>query len=57
MFGFVGLAAGTGATTGFLTSLGCSSWLLRAAGIVLLALKPSNDWYRYRGWQRANGQG
>ena len=27
------------------------------AGIVLLALKPSNEWYRFRGWQRATGQG
>jgi hypothetical protein len=24
---------------------------------VLLALKPSNEWYRYRGWLRATGQG
>jgi hypothetical protein len=23
---------------------------------VLLALKPSNDWYRFRAWQRANGR-
>ncbi|HET6391334.1 MAG TPA: hypothetical protein VFG13_00795 [Blastococcus sp.] len=57
VFGFFGLAAGTGATTGFLTSLGWFQLLLSAVGIVLLALKPSNDWYRYRGWQRANGQG
>ena len=57
VFGFVGPAAGTGATTGFLTSLAWFQLLLSAVGIVLLALKPSNDWYRYRGWQRANGQG
>ncbi len=55
--GLFGLAAGTGATTGFLTSLGWFQLLLSAVGVVLLALKPSNDWYRYRGWQRANGQG
>jgi hypothetical protein len=30
---------------------------LTLAGVVLLALKPSHEWYRYRGWQRANGQG
>jgi hypothetical protein len=30
--------------------------LLQVAGIVLLALPPSNDWYRYRGWARAGGQ-
>jgi hypothetical protein len=23
---------------------------------VLLALQPSNEWYRFRSWQRANGQ-
>ena len=31
-------------------------WLL-FAGIVLLAQKPANEWYRYRGWLRATGQG
>ena len=31
--------------------------LLLIAAVVLLALKPSNDWYRFRGWQRATGQG
>ena len=30
--------------------------LLDAVAIVLLALKPSNEWYRYRGWLRATGQ-
>jgi hypothetical protein len=24
---------------------------------VLLALAPSNEWYRFRSWQRATGQG
>lgn len=57
VFGLIGVAAGGGQTTGFLTSLGWFQLLLTAAGIVLLALKPSSDWYRYRGWQRANGQG
>jgi hypothetical protein len=57
VFALVGLAAGAAESTGFLTSLGWFQLLLTAAGLVLLALKPSNDWYRYRSWQRANGQG
>jgi hypothetical protein len=57
VFGMAGLAAGGDQSTGFLTSLGWFQLLLTAAGIVLLALKPSNDWYRFRSWQRANGQG
>jgi hypothetical protein len=51
--GLVGLAGGT-AQSGFLSSLSIFQLLLAIAGIVLLALKPSNDWYRYRGWQRAS---
>jgi len=54
--GVAGLGAGS-ALGGFLTSLGVFQLLLTIAGIVLLALKPSNEWYRYRGWQRATGQG
>jgi hypothetical protein len=57
LFGLFGLAAGASQSTGFLTSLGWFQLLLTAAGIVLLAMKPSNDWYRYRSWQRATGQG
>jgi len=58
LFSLVGLAAGVGQTgNGFLTSLGWFQTILVAVAIVALALKPSNDWYRYRGWQRANGQG
>jgi hypothetical protein len=41
---------------GFAAALGVFQLLLTIAGVVLLALKPSNEWYRYRGWQRANGQ-
>jgi hypothetical protein len=26
-------------------------------GGVFHLLKPSNEWYRFRGWQRATGQG
>ncbi|UOY00809.1 hypothetical protein [Blastococcus sp. PRF04-17] len=57
VFGLVGLAAPAPGQSGFQTSLGWFSFLLTLAGIVLLALKPSNDWYRFRGWQRATGQG
>ena len=54
-FGLVGLSGDTG-QTGFATSMGWFTLLFTAAGIVLLALKPSHDWFRYRRWQRANGQ-
>jgi hypothetical protein len=56
--GLFGLA-GAGATgqSGFVTALGFFQLILTIAAIVLLALKPSNEWYRYRGWQRASGQG
>ncbi len=40
----------------FLTALSVFQLILTIAGIVLLALKPSSDWYRYRGWLRATGQ-
>jgi hypothetical protein len=53
--GLVSLAAGS-ASEGFLGALGVCQLLLVLAGIVLLALKPSNDWYRYRSWQRSTGQ-
>jgi hypothetical protein len=45
---------GTG--VGYLDGLSLFSLLLTIAGVVLLALKPSNEWYRYRGWLRATGQ-
>ncbi|RZU33481.1 hypothetical protein [Blastococcus saxobsidens] len=41
----------------FVTALTWFQVLLTLAGVVLLALKPSNDWYRYRKWQYATGQG
>jgi hypothetical protein len=40
----------------FVTALSWFQWILTAVGIVLLALKPSNDWFRYRKWLRATGQ-
>ena len=39
-----------------LTFLAGFEALADLVGIVLLALKPSNEWYRYRGWLRATGQ-
>jgi hypothetical protein len=40
-----------------LTALSVFEMMFDAAGILLLALKPSNEWFRFRGWQRATGQG
>ncbi|MDT0274688.1 hypothetical protein [Blastococcus goldschmidtiae] len=53
--GFSTLGGGTGATD-FLTALSVFQLLALIAGIVLLALKPSNEWYRYTGWARTYGQ-
>jgi len=54
--GLFAVASPRAGEPGFLVSLSVFSLLLTAAGIVLLALKPSNDWYRFRKWQRLNGQ-
>jgi hypothetical protein len=54
-FGLVGVAAGS--PLPMLTALGAFELLFDIAGVVLLALKPSNEWYRFRSWQRATGQG
>jgi drug/metabolite transporter (DMT)-like permease len=54
-FGLLALSSGTG-QDGFSTSMSWFQLLFLAAAVVLLALKPSNDWYRYRSWQRANRQ-
>lgn len=53
--GFGTLGGDTGGTD-FLSALSVFQLLALLAGIVLLALKPSNDWYRYMGWARATGQ-
>jgi hypothetical protein len=55
LFGLTG--AGATGQSGFVTALGFFELILTIAAIVLLALKPSNEWYRYRSWQRATGQG
>lgn len=55
--GLVSIAAPQPGQPGFLVGLSVFSFLLTVAGIVLLAMKPANEWYRYRGWLRATGQG
>jgi hypothetical protein len=54
--GIVGVASPQPGQPGYLIGLSLFSFLLTVAGIVLLAMKPSNEWYRYRGWLRATGQ-
>jgi hypothetical protein len=54
--GIVAVASPQPGQPGFLVGLSLFSFLLTVAGIVLLALKPSNEWYRSRGWLRATGQ-
>jgi hypothetical protein len=48
--------AAIGSPLGFLSALNVFQLLLLIAAVVLLALKPSNEWYRFRRWQRATGQ-
>jgi hypothetical protein len=55
--GLASLGMATAPSTGFLTALSWFNLVLVIAGIVLLAQKPANEWYRYRGWLRATGQG
>jgi hypothetical protein len=63
VFGALGVVAGlvglgnASALAGFLDGLSICQWLLSLAGIVLLAQKSANEWYRFRKWQRATGQG
>jgi hypothetical protein len=51
-----GAASGIASPLPYVTALTWFEVLFLAVGIVLLALKPSSDWYRYRGWLRATGQ-
>jgi hypothetical protein len=62
VFGGLGIASGmvglaVGSPLPFLSALGAFQLLFLVAGVVLLAMKPSNEWYRFRGWQRATGRG
>ena len=54
-FGLVGVSAGSPMPV--LTALSTFELLFDIVGVVLLAAKPSNEWYRFRSWQRATGQG
>jgi hypothetical protein len=54
--GLVTLASGN-YLSGFLQGLSICEFVLVLAGVVLLAQKSANEWYRYRKWQRATGQG
>jgi hypothetical protein len=57
--GLIGAAAGSSFGVETLPVLTFLSWvemLFDAVAIVLLALAPSNEWFRYRGWLRATGQ-
>lgn len=55
--GLFAVSGGSAGTTGFLDALSIIQFLLVLTGVVLLALRPSNEWYRYRTWLRATGQG
>jgi len=54
LFAPVTLAAG--GPLPVLTALTGFEALADLVAVVLLALKPSHEWYRYRGWLRATGQ-
>lgn len=53
--GFASLGGG-GTGVSYIDSLNVFSWLLTLAGVVLLALRPSNEWYRYMSWHRTYGR-
>jgi hypothetical protein len=53
--GLISLAAPTSPVP-FLSGLNAFRTLLVLVGVVALALKPSNEWFRYQGWLRATGQ-
>ena len=53
---FAPLTLATGGPLPVLTFLAAFEALADLVAVVLLALRPSNEWYRYRGWLRATGQ-
>ncbi|MDQ1663695.1 MAG: hypothetical protein QOJ68_3675 [Blastococcus sp.] len=58
-FGLIGAlisVTGRGSPVPFLTGISAFQGLLLLTAVVALALKPSNDWFRYQGWLRATGQ-
>ncbi|NEK59781.1 hypothetical protein GCU56_18150 [Geodermatophilus sabuli] len=50
-----GLSALAQPSTGFLTGLSLFQMVLAIAGVVLLARRPSTEWYKAMGWRRAAG--
>jgi hypothetical protein len=54
--GLFSLFGGGTTSSGFLETLSIIQFLLVLAGVILLALAPSNEWYRYRRWLRDTGQ-
>ncbi len=52
--GIAGLGGG-GSGIGYLDGLNVFSWMITLAAVVLLALQPSNEWYRYMRWMRTYG--
>jgi hypothetical protein len=55
--GLFSLFGGGTTASGFLDALSIIQFLIVLAGVILLALAPSNEWYRYRRWLRDTGQG
>jgi len=54
--GLFSVLGGGTTSSGFLETLSIIQFLIVLAGVVLLALAPSNEWYRYRRWLRDTGQ-
>jgi hypothetical protein len=56
LFGGLISLAGPGSPVPFLSGVDVFRTLLLLVGVVALALKPSNEWFRYQGWLRVTGQ-
>ena len=54
--GLFSLFGGGTTSSGFLETLSIIQFLIVLAGVIVLALAPSNEWYRYRRWLRDTGQ-
>src|SRR3954451_19914971 len=57
VFGLPGLLSGATPSSGFISSLAVIQLLLEVVGVISFGLRPANEWYRYRRWLRATGQG
>ena len=56
LLGSVVSLAGPGSPVPFLTGSASSRACSSLSAVVALALKPSNEWFRYQRWLRATGQ-